>query len=84
MTDIAHEMKVRRASIYAGDLGPYVILSPRERDEAVAEIERLRAALASVRCKLHAYNRPTLAQRVRIECRDICDAALNQQLEREG
>lgn len=44
MNDIAHEMKVRPARVFAGDVGPYVLLSPHERDEAVAEIERLRAS----------------------------------------
>jgi hypothetical protein len=48
MTDIAHEMKVRPARVFAGDVKPYVLLSPQERDDAVAEIERLRSALSQI------------------------------------
>jgi hypothetical protein len=59
MSDIAHELKVRPAlalHLKPGPDGPYVILSPQERDEAVAEIERLRAALRVARACMAAKN----------------------------
>lgn len=46
----------------------------------IAAAPDLLAALQEVRAKLHAYNRPNLAQRVRLECRDICDAAIARAL----
>jgi hypothetical protein len=53
MSDIAHELKVRQVSAAHNNrltvLGDtYVILSPQERDEAVAEIERLRAGYRDI------------------------------------
>jgi hypothetical protein len=42
MSDIAHELKVRPAFSNKGkDYEAFIVISPAERDEAVAEIERL-------------------------------------------
>lgn len=43
-----------------------------------AEAERLRLALVTIRNKLHAANRPRLRDGLRVECRDLADAALRE------
>ena len=43
------------------------------------ECERLTALLAAMRAKLHAANRPKMREGLRIELRDMIDAALAKQ-----
>lgn len=52
------------------------VAEPTRRAALLAEIERLRGVLIDVRCKLHAANRPMLREGLRVELRDLIDAAL--------
>lgn len=47
-----------------------------KREAAEAEAARLRATIRAMRDKLHAYNRPSLKNALRVELRDMADAAL--------
>lgn len=46
-------------------------------DDVLAENERLRTVAKTVEAKLHAANRPSMRDGLRIECRDLLAAALD-------